>query len=1612
MQPRLVNSSQFSKDHENREGSFMPHVVRRAQIFGASLTLSAAALIANPALAETAVCDRGLITACGRSTCAQPATPAPASLWGELQPADTGQLPPERDTTDFNEFTTAYYSRNWFYGVDVENGWVLAGLAHGIGVWDARSSQAVPTFLALRRYSPGLPGAFPFIPGGESSKIVFGGIDAPAGVDRVAALAGYNGAGILVFDLADKNGPRPVYQNAGKTSESVYAARIGSTNYAFLAAQTPPGVFVYDLDRAIQNQPTSNDPGCLQDDANSPNDCPGVFKGSFPGLSSANFVHGAGNLVAVGHGASKGLSIWDVSNPSAAIQRGIVREGPGGYPIYGVAMWQNGGQTYAAARLGVKNLGGGNLSPEQIEIYNVSACASGPCAPTLVGNFLAATGGQSQYLTVSFDGGGKPFLYLGSDASCALNGGATIAAREFLLDVSNPAAPVNISPSSTTPITATYNDVSVTKNVNYWSWYDREGPSGFNLVAPRVGKFNGDNFYRAARSIFDFHKKSTPSPPTANFTWTPSDVYPGVPVQFSDSSSGAPNQWAWAFTDGAPGTSAAQNPSVSFSSVGSKPVTLTATNGQGPSTPVTKNVNVLSPAPAIGAVSASPVSPLVCQPVTLSATGVTGQPTLSYAWNVLNPSSSSVFTSTSVSPVWSTVGMAPGNYTATLTVNNTIGPAAQKSTAINLGALAPLPTSFAPTADPFTAGSVQFHVSAAGATEWNWDFGDGLGYRGWTNDPVTGPNPTVVYTSTGNKTVRVKVRNCVESEKTSSDLVINILITTPLHAEFRLAVFCTGFGCLANVNQTIDITDLSTGAEKWDYDWNGDGSYEDANNSTPRANHTFSTVGTFSPKLRVRRGVGEEHVFTHISLTVSSANPPAVSISGPSSAAVGAAAVFTASASNCTPNPTGWTWGVDGGTGSSTNSTISITWAASGTKTVTVSNSGCSGTSASRSISIGGGGGGGGTLASSFVFTPAAPKSGEAVTFNGAASTGSPTTYEWSFGDGSPLVTGGASSTAHAFAQPGSYLVRLTVTKPGTGAGCQFGICFAESFKTVVVQTSEPPLTASIDTSAACESTFVGILCRADAGVPINFTAVAPGATGWNWTFGDGSTPAQGASVVHTFAHGGDFTVQLVATKGLQIASASRFFAVEDRPKSVAVPWIGQNPSPNQQTTDLYINNHSVNALPVNIYFRRRGTPVANPPKVARSVPARGTILVTDVLQQLFTEPNNSGFIVVEVGPGLQTPVVTAVHSSIGTDGLRFTQTVRGVTIDASALEASGDLFHVIGLSDTAEKDSYFGLTNIGNSRVEVRLEFFDQAGALLATSATIGVPRFGQRVFNKAELRDQYEITGKADYRVEIEVLNDGDVLPFGSTRLLPTADPSLAPGVAADNAKLYLLGATDSVSRTAPVWQTDLVISNPAPVAQTATLRFVEAGGVGRTSPPVTVNLAAGETKRLVDAVSGAFGAAKRTGMVILEGGGAGRLFPLITGEVYDNFAPAKRYGQILESFSEREAADIGHSVALVGLRQDAAFTSTFWVAGVGSERAEFTLLFRDFEGNVLKTMANQGIGAGKVKQYASGVIPAAPNGLFTIEVLVTKGKAIAAGQVTGTATKDPAYVKGQVY
>jgi hypothetical protein len=80
--------------------------------------------------------------------------------------------------------------------------------------------------------------------------------------------------------------------------------------------------------------------------------------------------------------------------------------------------------------------------------------------------------------------------------------------------------------------------------------------------------------------------------PTASFSFTPAHPRPGDEVRFSDESTGEPTSWQWDFGDGQ--TSQQQNPSHTYTTSGSKTVTLVVSNASGSDSAV-KEVRIASP---------------------------------------------------------------------------------------------------------------------------------------------------------------------------------------------------------------------------------------------------------------------------------------------------------------------------------------------------------------------------------------------------------------------------------------------------------------------------------------------------------------------------------------------------------------------------------------------------------------------------------------------------------------------------------------------------------------------------------------------------------------------------------------------------------------------------------------------------------------------------------------------------------------------------------------------------------------------------------------------------------------------------------------------------------
>jgi PKD repeat protein len=1600
------------------------------------LLLPAVFLLARPAAAQVSdPCDRA---GCGtirdsqqHIICFTPATPVSSTLWGTLQPVDGATLPSERDTTNFNEVVQTYYSRNWFNGMEIQNGWILAGLAHGVGIWDAHTNPAQPTYITAKLYGPGPVGAFPYIPPGESSKIVFSSISAPD--DTVAALSGYNGAGILIMDLSDKTHPRAVYQNADISAESVYTTKLGGVRYAFLASTG--GLNVYSLDRAIGYN------GCLED-ATSAGHCPGVLVEKIPTAGSASYVHGVGNYIVVSFSSSRGFQIFDVTNPlSPVLKLTALRD----TPVQGVAIWNQGSSYYMGARLG-KN--GTTVLQAQTAIYDVSCIATGGCSglgaalnsDPLHRNFDTQSG--AEYLTFSRSGS-TPFLYVGGDAPCP---GADGFQHEWLLDVTNPASPREVGTErGTIPETAKYNSVNTTMQVNYWSYYYRSTPTGFNSVSPRVGKFNGSYFYRAARSIFDIHKLVGNVAPAADFAWSPTEIYPGTSVTFSDRSTGVPTSWAWTFQDGTPAGSAAQNPQVTFSSAGPKAVSLTATNGTGPNS-TSHSVVVLPPAPQIGGITVSPASPSVCQPVTLTATGVTGQPTLAYSWGITNATQIGIpVASTTSTLVWDTTGLLNGAYTATVTVSNGAG-TATKSVPVTLAALQTLGfngANGAPENDAFQAGTIQLHSRDQGATAWSWDYGDGQGFRAYTTDPVNGPSPSFTYTQVGTYTVKVKIKNCIQAEITSASLTVHVTQTTPLAAFFQPSLFCQFQICFADLGVPVVFNDQSTGAQFWDYDWThssstpGTCNFTDTNHTSPVTSHTYATVGDYFPCLRVRRGASEQAVFvaSDVSVAGTVTVSPAIAVSGSSTGTVGQAYTFTAGAANCTPSSTGWHWTVSDGTvaGASTGSSISVTWPTIGTKTVSATNSGCSGATGFRNVTITSGTTtGGGTLQAAFTFSPTSPQPGNTVSFNGSTSTGSPTDYQWSFGDGATAT--GATAT-HAYTLAGSYVVSLDVSKPSTG--CPFAPCIADSqiTQTVVVAGTPPPPppSAEFTTTATCANIGGFDQCQAQTGTAMTLTAVATDATGYSWDFGDGTT-GNTASVTHTWAQAGSFAVTLTTVKGAATASKTKTFFVTGAPppppppavKSVVLPWIAQTRGALVQSSDLYVHNPSPSPITVLLEFRKRGLPETNPPQVSKTIAAGATLYIPDVLGGLFNRANVAGFVSLTVTQGDSVPLITSYNTTTGADGKQFGQTIGGVAMSSTASVQSTSaaaatapqVQHLVGLISDSDRLAYFGISNPSENPATYHLRFFDKTGKMIAESAQdYTVSRFGQRQFQSGEIQDTFGISNQDDYRIEVEstTANGGGVIPYASNLRLASQDPSFLESGSSKNAKSYLLGVLSAPGANNSLWQSDLLLSNIDTAAVTANVTFTGIGLTAKPTSPLAVTLQPGETKRLQNVVSGSLGVTNGIGLLTVTSDSAVGVFPIVQGESYDNSNPAKRFGQSMTAISDADAAGAGQAHYMVGLRQDATHRTTFWLFNPGTTVAQYDIVYRALDGSVIATTKAVQLGAGKLRQFSPNQLPLPAAGAqdgFTVQIKVNSGKVLSAAQVVNNVTNDPSYILGVVH
>ncbi|MEW5924429.1 MAG: PKD domain-containing protein, partial [Candidatus Zixiibacteriota bacterium] len=251
----------------------------------------------------------------------------------------------------------------------------------------------------------------------------------------------------------------------------------------------------------------------------------------------------------------------------------------------------------------------------------------------------------------------------------------------------------------------------------------------------------------------------------ADFSGTPTSGCTGMTVNFTDLSTGTGiDGWAWTFGDG--GTSSAQNPSYTYNTAGTFTVSLTvSSSSQGCNDTQTKTGYITVNGAPTADFSGTPTSGI--EPLTVNFTNLsTGA--ASYSWAFGDGG-----TSTAQNPSHS---YNAGTYTVTLTATNACGSDVETKTDYITVSPCVAPTAAfvgSPTSG-YAPLTVNFTDLSTNATGWSWTFGDG--------GTSTAQNPSYTYTAEGIYTVTLTVTNSCGSDVATMPDYITVMASPDTYA--------------------------------------------------------------------------------------------------------------------------------------------------------------------------------------------------------------------------------------------------------------------------------------------------------------------------------------------------------------------------------------------------------------------------------------------------------------------------------------------------------------------------------------------------------------------------------------------------------------------------------------------------------------------------------------------------------------------------------------------------------------------------------------------------------------------------------------------------------------
>jgi len=604
-----------------------------------------------------------------------------------------------------------------------------------------------------------------------------------------------------------------------------------------------------------------------------------------------------------------------------------------------------------------------------------------------------------------------------------------------------PVASFTVSPSS--PVTgqaASFNGLGsydVDGTISQYSWQFGDGTTGAGTTTSHA--YSSAGTYTARLTVIDddgathsatrsvIVQPSPNQPPTASFTFSPTSPTTGQNVSFNGASSFDPDgsivQYSWQFGDGA--TDSGATTSHSYSSAGTYTARLTVIDDDGATHSTTRLVTVQpSPnQPPTASFTFSPTSPATGQNVSFNGTssfdpdGSIAQ----YSWQFGDGATDSGATT-------SHSYASAGTYTARLTVTDDDG--ATHSTTRSVTVAAPqLPDlvisdiTHSP-ATPQIGASVGFQITirnqgtvsaglfrvriqgaSSAASTYVWQLSAG-------NSTTVSLSRTLTQSS---ETFTVRLDDLSQIEESNES---NNTATHTVTAGVPAPVADAGGPYSGTTGQPVSFSAAGSTGTISSYTWSfGDG----ATGFGITPTHSYASATTYTVTLTVSGPGGQDTDTAQVQISPA-VLPPVASAGGPYSGTVGQPVSFSAAGSVGSISSYTWSFG-DGATGFGATPTHSYAAAITYTVTLTVSGPGGQDTDTAQ-VQI-----------SPAVLPPVAnaggPYSGtvgQPVSFSAAGSTGTISSYTWSFGDG---ATGFGATPTHSYAAATTYTVTLTVAGPG-----------------------------------------------------------------------------------------------------------------------------------------------------------------------------------------------------------------------------------------------------------------------------------------------------------------------------------------------------------------------------------------------------------------------------------------------------------------------------------------------------------------------------------------------------------------------------------------------------